>query len=233
MRERFLAQLAADPCAGVRIETAFACYEQQPAVASFYWTEHAALLLLGDSLLISGTVEDAQELKDFCAFARLARVEGGGVCPQGFAARRTLCMARAVGAARRTATPFAARVDLWKLSRSGLLGVDADAWYADACARRNRGLAEIWTVCDGEDIIATAGVYARRRDAAYISAVATRADHRGRGLASGLVQGLADAYGDGTVTLRCTEELRPFYERLGFFVREEIVDYAREPVEKT
>ena len=217
---RFLALTAEDGCAGLRIETAYRC-----AAAGCYVSKDGALLLRGGSLLLCGKAPKSEELATFCAFAWVSELEGAPDLLPGFCRTRLLQMEYA-GPAAAAALPQGAELDeapnLWQLASSGVLGVPPEDWYADACVRTNRGLAKIYAVKTENGYAATAGIYAMRQNAAYITAVATAPGCRGRGYAHALLAKLAAARGGRTLTLLCAPELRRFYERAGYCLRGEI-----------
>lgn len=228
-KDRFLSLLAADPCNGARVETAFACYAQHPQMASFYLADDtAALLVLDGSLLCCGSVPDRQELASFCAFAGITAAEGAGPLP-GFKVNEKLLCCRAADTSWQTATqiPTTLAPDLWQLRQAALLDADPDRWYADACLRTRADRAVIAAAEYDGKYIATAGIYAMNQDAAYLSGVATRADCRGRGYAAALVDALCHRVANRSVYLLCAPALVPFYEKLGFAVRRTVTEYIK------
>lgn len=94
----------------------------------------------------------------------------------------------------------------------------ADTFYSEACALRNRGLAEIWTLEANGAPAATAGAYAITENAALLSAVETQPAFRGRGCGGALVCALARRLcGQGKdVLLVARPGVEGFYETLGF-----------------
>lgn len=241
-RDRFLALLAPHACAGVRMETAFACYAHHPQVAGFYLNENAALMTMGTTALLCGEWTDTEELAAFLDFAGVCRVENAPALP-GFAPTGELLLcrpARPVCAApeafapaaraergrwtpapqeselgENLALPLTLAPDLWQLRCAALLETDPDGWYADACLRRRQG-AVIAAVGSENAYWATAGLYAQNAQNAYLTGVATAPKQRGKGLATGLVQTLCDSVPQKNVWLLCDPALQGLYGRCGF-----------------
>lgn len=218
---RFFALTAQDACAGLRIEAAYQC-----AAAGCYLAPNGALLLRGNSLLLCGEPPEMEELEAFCAFAGVSELEGAPDLLPSFRRHRLLQMELAAPAQPALSTLAAAKIDeqpnLWQLAFAGLLQVRPEDWYAEACARRNRGLAQIYAVQTEGCYAATAGIYAMRPNAAYLTAVATAPAYQGRGFARALLDKLAEFCAGRTLTLLCEPELRLFYERAGYVLRKEV-----------
>lgn len=94
-----------------------------------------------------------------------------------------------------------------------------DAFYAAACALRNRGLAQIWalTETDGTPVV-TCGAYAFWQDHVYLSALHTRSDLRRQGIGSWLVCAQANHMTAQGLTAEflCEKVLAGYYRALGF-----------------
>ena len=97
----------------------------------------------------------------------------------------------------------------------------ADDFYAESCAMRNRGLAQVWALRRGERLAATAGAYAIAGGGALLAAVETDPAFRRQGCAGALVCALArDLCAKGyTVSLVARPGVEGFYEQLGFVRR--------------
>jgi GNAT superfamily N-acetyltransferase len=95
---------------------------------------------------------------------------------------------------------------------------DADAFYAESCAARNRGWAEYRLALCGGEAVSTVGACAIFGGEAYMAAGETAQGWRGKGIGGRLIVQLANelaARGE-RVTLLCEAALCPFYARLGF-----------------
>ncbi len=221
----FFALLAREPFLGGRIRTAWQCYHRHPAACGFYLADGTgALMVLGAGALLCGAA-DIDELGAFLSFSGVAGFKGETVIPAGYTSTPRLLMTYTGQPTQKANAPQAdgltldTRPNLWALAHAGLLqGIDPGAWYADSCARRNRGLAHILAFRAGDATVATAGVYSLQPQSAYITAVATHPAFRGRGLAGALVGRLAAQYAPRPVQLICAPALRGFYENLGFAV---------------
>ena len=199
----------------------------------FYLADgQAALQVCGTHGLLVGRPKDEEELAGFCRFQGVTRLKSDGHCPNGFSAA-PLPMMRYDPAAAPPVPPLPEGMTMdempsmlrlfAELDRLGDGAVMPDTFAVDACARRNRGLADIraLTVPDGR-YVATAGIYALQPWEAYVAAVKTVPEFRGRGCAGYLVSLLAHAYADRPVRLLCAEEMTAFYAKWGF-VREGFV----------
>lgn len=233
--DAFWALLAREPFLGGRIRTAWQCYREHPGQCGFYLADDTgALMVLGAGALLCGGADGA-ELGAFLRFAGVENFKSETVAPAGFARRPQLLMAHGPdgGAQMPWKAPdglaLEAQPDLWALAHAGLPGFPpADAYYADACLRRNRGLADIATFRFGGAYVASAGVYSLQPGAAYITAVATLPAWQGRGLAGALLRHLVGRCGGRTVYLLCRPALRGFYERQGFAFLREITECVGE-----
>ena len=226
-KNAFLTLLEQDPLFGGRIATALDCWEGKDAVCGFYQIDDtAALLVQGGGALLCGAVapEQAAELTAFLRFAGAGTLTARTPCLPG----RQVQLAELCRPAGWWGMSFAPPIDvtirpapsLWALRQAGFFAQgDPDGWYADACARSVRGLAEIWIAEQQGAPVATAGVYSLR-DApfgGYLTAVETLPDWRGRGYALALVDALARKCGeDRPLRLICAPRLLPLYRAAGF-----------------
>ena len=172
------------------------------------------------------------ELEAFLAACGAKSFLSERVFLDGWRALPRLLMGRRAGKADGQETPplpagCETRPDLWALAHSGLIGAEPDAYYADVRRKVNAKRAAVWAVrgADGA-YIATAGAYALTGTDAYLSAVATRADMRGRGLASALVDGLCAALAPRRIYLLCATGMRAFYEKRGFSLVTPICEFV-------
>ena len=199
------------PLAALRMRAAWDCYKNHPQLCGFYLADKACLLLTGQTALVAGPVTDAEELAVFFRFSGVRQAENAPPLP-GFAPAEHLLMARAPAPAplpeKVTLTP-----DLWRLHEAELFE-DPDGWYADACLRRRQGAA-IAALESGGRYAACAGLYAQSDTDAWLSAVTTHPDFRGRGYASACVSALL-AGCEKKVWLLCRPQLKALYRPLGF-----------------
>ena len=89
-------------------------------------------------------------------------------------------------------------------------------WMADLALRWRRGTAKSWTITADGAAVCTAGAIALTEDYAYLGAVGTLPEARGRGLAGRLLTHIAGEMAGREIWLSCREELRGFYESIGF-----------------
>ncbi len=98
------------------------------------------------------------------------------------------------------------------------LSFDNKIRYTQRRRAVNAGLARVFAVYEGDEMLSTAAVSAENADYAVISDVFTREDRRGEGLAARVIEGAA-AYcierGRRPV-LVCEENMRSYYEKAGF-----------------
>ena len=101
-----------------------------------------------------------------------------------------------------------------------------DDFYSELCSKRSRGLARVWALRQGEEILCTVGAYALANGQAYMACGETAEPFRGRGVGGRLIVEMANALsaeGWKPVFL-CSPERVHFYTRLGF---ETLGEYAR------
>lgn len=229
----FRALLAGERCTGARIAAALDAWGLDAKGCAFYRVDDTgALLVQGASALLCGAAGDTAELEAFLAACGAKSFLSERVFLDGWRALPRLLMGRRAERADGQETPplpagCETRPDLWALAHSGLIGAEPDAYYADVRRKVNAKRAAVWAVrgADGA-YIATAGVYALTGTDAYLSAVATRADMRGRGLASALVDGLCAALAPRRIYLLCATGMRAFYEKRGFSLVTPICEFV-------
>jgi len=87
-------------------------------------------------------------------------------------------------------------------------------WMADLARRWRHGTARTWML----DAVCTASAISMGTTGGHVwlAAVGTLPEHRGQGLASQLVAYVCECCGGQTIWLTCREELRGFYETIGF-----------------
>ena len=242
-RPALFALLGQDPLLGGRIATAFDCWGGRDSVCGFYRIDDtAALLVQGGGALLCGALnpEQAKELSVFLRFAGVGVLTARTPSLPGRQTRLAALCRPAGSAAQPKPLPPGAVIQtepaLWPVRQAGFFAADnPDGWYADACARRTRGLAAIWTVELRGTPVATAGLYSLR-DApfgGYLTAVETLPRYRGRGYASALVCALAARFGE-TLPLRliCAPALLPFYRRAGFLPEDPVWEIRLDETQK-
>lgn len=214
-------------CLSVRLAAAWECYGGDAPDCAFYAVDDAAVLMVhGAGALLCGNVPDLAEIQTFLRMSgavTLLCAETAYAEPE---KRLSMRWSGLVQAGKRLLPPETCTApSLWRLSQSGLLDADPQAYYADVCRRANRGAALIYT-CERDGVAyATAGAYAITENGAYLSGVATRKADRGRGCASALVTALCDALSPREIYLICKPQLAAFYERLGFEIHEELREF--------
>lgn len=95
---------------------------------------------------------------------------------------------------------------------------DFDHWLWDLSSRQRKGLCRIFSIESEEHPISTGGIYTMSERCAMISSVATDPGKQKRGHASKIVRSLChEALALGkTPLLICTDELLPYYSKMGF-----------------
>lgn len=204
------------------MRTCYACYKDHPAIARFYKIDNCAvLMIMGKSAVLCGQASDLQELASFLRFSNVTSVKTDGAVPEGFVGEGLIMLDYHSNIVYLPPKGVELEVNpnLRRLSQSpSMENIEflPDDFYADACARKVRGLADIWAISLDGEYVSTAGVYSIIKDEAYISAVSTHFASRDRGYASFLVYSLAERYSDRRVILLCNDKMRTFYENLGF-----------------
>lgn len=221
---QFTARLGQTPFFAAAMGVTQATTQGRHKLAQFYLVgSTAALQLVGQNALLCGHVDDAEEMNSFLQFCGVARIKTDGFAPDGFAEEELLMMQYS-GAEESLPLPQGMVLDtcprMIPLSITPCLGdgtgVRADDFASDACARRNRAMAEIWALTQNGQYVSTAGIYAITPWEAYLAAVATHQDYQRRGAAGYLVQNLAKKYASRPVRLLCAANNVPFYTRCGF-----------------
>lgn len=201
-----------------------------------------ALAVRGRSAHAVG-MADPEELALLLKLLGVCRLQSEqGLCPARWQPKKRM-NAFCLAAGAELAVPAApadlmldAAPSLWQvvefLDRDGQLsaaGSDAAGnFYSDACTKRNRGLAEVWTARLKGELAATAGAYAIWGGMAYLAAVETRTDCRRKGIGGFLTVSLANSLsGRGlAVNLLCEPGREAFYASLGFSMQGQAVRFA-------
>ena len=104
------------------------------------------------------------------------------------------------------------------LAQCGLGLKNRNDWMADLALRWRRGTAQTWIldVKGSEGAVCTGSAVAVTEGFAFIGALGTLPETRGKGLAGKLLTYIAAALGGREIWLSCREELQGFYESLGF-----------------
>ena len=102
-----------------------------------------------------------------------------------------------------------------------------DDYYSDGCTKRNRGLARVWGVWQGERLVSTGGAYALYSGGAYLAGIQTASALRGQGIGGWLVAEMAARLlGQGFAPcLLCRPKREAFYTRLGFVRQGELTQW--------
>jgi len=98
------------------------------------------------------------------------------------------------------------------LARCGLGVKNRNDWMADLALRWRRGTAQTWLLgeaCTGSAVAVT-------EEFAFIGALGTLPEARGKGLAGKLISHICGQYAGREIWLSCREELQGFYEGIGF-----------------
>ncbi len=233
----FFEILHANPVFGVRIETLYACYKNYASLCSFYLIDgRAAMSVTGKVAMIAGEVRDKKELAQFFDFFDIQEIETADLKMTGYAKEYFEVMHFTHENQEETyenitidKTP--APLEVWELLHAVGAPVGRDNFYADYCMRRNKGLAVVYAVKQGEQYAATAGVYSMNEKEAYISFVATLEAYRHSGYASALCYALAQDLKDKQVYIACEKELMNVYKKAGFTPFARMVRLTRKEAE--
>lgn len=226
--EAFLFRIAQDsPCAGSRIEIHWRMAEFNPAFGyQFYRVSDACLMELnGKTAFLCGQPKRPEELEGFLAFAGIERLTSDGWSPAGWHAS-PMCVMRhqPEPEQQESSLPpgFDVHPSMWEVidvleSTDGrIIPEEArNGFYSDVCSRRNYGFAVVAGVRENSRLVSTAGIYCSAPGYGYIACVETIKKARGKGYATALVQWLCRRQ-KGPVYLSCSEDLVPFYRRIGF-----------------
>jgi len=97
-------------------------------------------------------------------------------------------------------------------------------WMADLALRWRRGTARSWVI----ENACTASALAITENYAFLGALGTLPEARGKGLAGKLLARIAMELGGRKIWLSCREELRGFYESIGFKKMGEMITLHKE-----
>lgn len=206
---------------GAKIETLYACYNELPALASFFEHEGGGLIaLFGGRLTVCGSIPK-DELLSFADFVGAAEIEGlESELPEPDGFSRTLHPIMSCDEERRF-TECEEAADLME-GYDVLAAADSEfskscdrwEWLSDMTRRRNCKRGAVYAK-NGAAVIVTA----KNSRELVIGAVASRSETRNRGAASALVMSVCQkAQKDGImpVTVAFDENVAKFYSRLGF-----------------
>lgn len=230
--EEFVRRLGCTPFFSSVMAASFAVNAGKNTGVRFFLADDAAALSVsGENALVCGEVRDAEELDSFLAFSGVRCVRSSHAVPSGFAREEIFLMTYTQPQTRE----FPSGMRLEEMPRMTKLGesmrytdgtMSSDDFIAEACARRNRGLAHIFALEAPDGYAATAGVYALCAHEAYLGGVVTREEYRGRGCAGALVLYAANRYAPGrAVRLICAPERRTFYESIGFSAGRDVMQW--------
>ena len=206
---------------GAKIETLYDCYNELPALASFFEHEGGGLLALsGGRLTVCGSIP-SDELLSFADFVGALEIEGlEGETPELDGFCRTLHpIMEHDGTTDPTkceeAVDLMAGYDILS-SADNMFAESCDRWewLSDMTRRRNCQRGTVYTR-DGAAVVVTA----KNSRELIIGAVASRPDARKKGAASALVMSVcrkAQENGLIPVTIAADEETAGFYSRIGF-----------------
>jgi len=96
-------------------------------------------------------------------------------------------------------------------------------WMADLALRWRRGTAKSWII----ENACTASALALTETHAFLGALGTLPEARGKGLAGRLLTHIGEYYAGRAIWLSCREELRGFYESIGFEWEGEMITLNR------
>ncbi|MEG0877160.1 MAG: GNAT family N-acetyltransferase [Oscillospiraceae bacterium] len=213
--------LAQKPFFNVCMQASYQLYNSHPLLASFYTIDKtAAMSVTGHSALLCGSVKCKEELASFLNFCGVTRIKTDGYIPNGFAATGISLMLYSGGEPPSlNGGTLCEEPDLREVAKmlcNTGSEISEDNFYSDACMRRVRGMADVLAIKENGLLCSTAGVYAVSEQEAYIAAVMTKHECRGKGYASYLVAKLAQKYAEKRVILVCDADMCGFYEKLGF-----------------
>ncbi len=188
------------------------------------------LSLAGDTLAVSGRVEDPEELAAFCAICGAQKLRGErqtleqAVALLGWDVQRRTILSAAgplcpAGRPDEVCQPPLEQVYLLLRETFGLPEDAFAPWYCEVSHKIRHGMGIVLGVQEKEQLAATAGIYYQNDAAALIASVATRPAFRGRGYAGALVFALAEQAKKRGVTpfVICHNPAAiRLYERVGF-----------------
>lgn len=191
-----------------------------------FWVQDGSLAVCAyytDAAIAGELNGDPEELRGFLTCAGIRRVlmpyelyERLGL-PGKADAVHLMCrgsdVKNTVGSDKESIETDAPLGQIYEIVRS-VFDIDCDKWYTDISHMLRHGIARIYRLGNGTCAIR---MYASL-GAAYLSYVCTKPELRGKGLASRLIRGICrlEAEEGNDTYILCGDNLRGFYERLGF-----------------
>lgn len=213
---------------GPRLRVALALVEQNPDIPNHFYIGDAGAdgrpgMLLARCQTVSallGTPGDEAETLAFIRHTGATRLLTNGWCPPGWQASEHRVMLRADDGIPPAPVPKGYIFVRPSVSRAmELLNFESpdqrESYYAGQCARLNRGYAAIVGLEAGGRLASCAFIQGLPGGEAYLYAVQTQPEHRGKGCATALVDHLCRRQ-MGRVSLLCKPGQAGWYQKLGF-----------------
>lgn len=187
---------------------------------SFYVTENCAFMLSGVNVTLCGDPQgdELEEILVFCNFYGIKTIESQ--IPNLHAnLERTLHIMEFQGEIRpceETVTVNEDNYSFIKFCCENFNGLVFDIVYSNFARKINRGIADICYIRKDDRIAAGAIATKYSEDTVYITFVSTNPAYRNRGLAAQVLSYIIDSSKGKKIILKCEDELKPFYEKLGF-----------------
>ena len=187
---------------------------------SFYVTENCAFMLSGINVTLCGnpTDDELEEILVFCNFYGIKTIESQ--IPDLHAnLERTLHIMEFKGEIRSCTETVTVNEDNYsfiKFCCENFHGLVFDIVYSNFVRKINRGIADIYYIVKNGRIAAGAIATKYSEDTVYITFVSTSPDYRNQGLAAQVLSYIINSNKGRKVILKCEDELKAFYEKLGF-----------------
>ena len=187
---------------------------------SFYVTENCAFMLSGVNLTLCGkpSALELEEILVFCNFCGVSSIESQtDSLPMDVA--RQLHIMQYCGEKTESCEDICVNTDNYsfiKFCCANFHNLSFDIVYSNFARKVNRGIADIYYLEEDGRIASGAIATKYGDDSIYITFVSTSPQHRKKGLAAKVIGHIISCSGDRKVILKCEDELKPFYEKLGF-----------------
>ena len=193
--------------------------DQSEETNSFYISENCAFMMSGVNITLCGnpTADELEEIALFCDFCKVKTMESQTDLPLNV--EKTLHIMEYTAPVKEVKEEVITNTDMYsfiKFCCENFHGISFDIVYANFSRKLSRGIADIHYIKRDNKIVSGAIVTKYGEDTEYITFVSTAPDYRRQGLAAEVLGHIISCNKDKRVILKCEDNLKEFYEKLGF-----------------
>ena len=202
---------------GKRIFGEFSLYDGSQ---SFYKSTSGIMMIQGRTLSYMGDGSDLEEVFAFASFLGVRYIESEAEFSTA-AEMKELHLMKKCRFQDKGCRKYPVRVseDIFAFAQFMHVNypeTDMGFLYPFLVRRVRRGMMDVIYIRDENGDIRSGCMMSHFGDISYISAVFTAPEHRGRGLASAVIEEAVNIRGAGDLFLCCEEDMKSYYEKLGF-----------------